>query len=410
MLLPPKTLPYKMREMFSEGGNCVKTYIEILLVAFRLGLTSFGGPVAHLAYFQDEYVKRRKWLDDKSYADLIALCQFLPGPASSQVGISIGMVRGGILGGICAWIGFTLPSIVALILFALTVHSLGIQDASWVKGLKVVAVAVVAHAIMNMGKKLTPDRPRITIAILAAIALLFYQTALFQIVVILAGAMSGIILYRNAELPEGQDVGLRFKKRTGIISLTIFAALLAFIPVVANATSSIYVTIFDIFYRVGSIVFGGGHVVLPMLEAEVVSALISKDLFLAGYGATQAVPGPMFTFSSYIGTVVKGVPGGIVASIAMFLPSFLLLIGVLPFWNSLRKVKRVRAALLGVNAAVVGLLLAAFYDPIWTSAIQAPKDVAVSLGSFALLYFWKRPAWLVVILTVLAYVAVSAIV
>ncbi|MCD5324905.1 MULTISPECIES: chromate transporter [Pontibacillus] len=387
----------------------MKTYIEILLVAFRLGLTSFGGPVAHLAYFQDEYVKRRKWLDDKSYADLIALCQFLPGPASSQVGISIGMVRGGIVGGICAWVGFTLPSIIVLILFALTVHSLGIEDAVWVKGLKVVAVAVVAHAIMNMGKKLTPDRPRITIAVVAAIALLFYQTALFQIGVILLGAIIGMYLYRNAELPEGQDVGLHFKKRTGVVSLTLFATLLAFIPFVANMSSSIYVTIFDIFYRVGSIVFGGGHVVLPMLEAEV-APLLSKDLFLAGYGATQAVPGPMFTFSSYIGTVIKGIPGGIVASIAMFLPSFLLLIGVLPFWNTLRKIHRVRAALLGVNAAVVGLLIAAFYDPIWTSAIHAPKDLAVSIGSFTLLYFWKRPAWLVVIVTVTAYVAVSAIV
>jgi len=388
----------------------LKTYLEILLVSLRLGLTSFGGPVAHLGYFQDEYVKRRKWLDDKSFADLIALCQFLPGPASSQVGISIGMVRGGILGGIISWIGFTLPSVVALVIFALAINGTSIEGASWVSGLKLVAVAVVAHAIMNMGKKLTPDRPRITIAMITAFILLFYQTALSQIILIMIAAIIGIILFRNKELPEGNDVGLSFKKRTGIISLALFFILLIGIPMVAAGSSSIYMTIFDTFYRVGSIVFGGGHVVLPLLEAEVVpNGLISKEMFLAGYGATQAVPGPMFTFASFIGTVVSGVSGAVVATIAMFLPSFFLLVGVLPFWDGLRKVKRVRAALLGVNAAVVGLLLAALYDPIWTSAISSSKDVAVSLAAFTLLYFWKVPAWLVVIVTVLANVLITAV-
>lgn len=388
----------------------MRTYIEIFLVSLRLGLTSFGGPIAHLGYFQDEYVKRRKWLDDKSFADLIALCQFLPGPASSQVGISIGMVRGGILGGITSWLGFTLPSVIALVIFAFVISGSTIEGASWVSGLKLVAVAVVAHAIMNMGKKLTPDLPRITIAMSTTFILLFYQTALSQILLILIAAVVGIILFQNKDLPQGNDVGLSFKKRTGIISLSLFFILLIGIPMIASGSSSIYVTIFDTFYRVGSIVFGGGHVVLPLLEAEVVpNGLVSKEMFLAGYGATQAVPGPMFTFASFIGTVMTGVSGAVVATIAMFLPSFFLLVGVLPFWDQLRKVKKVRAALFGVNAAVVGLLLAALYDPIWTSAIGSSKDVAVALAAFTLLYFWKVPAWLVVILTVIGNVVITMI-
>jgi len=261
---------------------------------------------------------------------------------------------------------------------------------------------------MNMGKKLTPDRPRITIAMITAFILLFYQTALSQIALIILAGIVGIMLFQNKELPQGNDVGLTYKKRTGIISLSLFFILLIGIPFVASWSSSIYVTIFDTFYRVGSIVFGGGHVVLPLLEAEVVpNGFISKEMFLAGYGATQAVPGPMFTFASFIGTVMSGVSGAVVATIAMFLPSFFLLVGVLPFWDDLRKVKRVRAALLGVNAAVVGLLVAALYDPIWTSAITSSKDVAVSLAAFTLLYFWKVPAWMVVILTVLGNVVIS---
>ncbi|KGX87385.1 chromate efflux transporter [Pontibacillus litoralis] len=385
----------------------IKKYIELLLVSFRLGLTSFGGPIAHLAYFQEEYVNRRKWLDDKSYADLIALCQFLPGPASSQVGISIGMVRGGIIGGIIAWFGFTMPSIIALVLFALFVHEVGVEDAVWISALKVVAVAVVAHAIMNMGKKLTPDLTRKSIAVVAAMILLFYQTALAQISLIVLAGLVGVWLFRKWELPEGADVGLQYTKRTGIISLSLFVLFLIGTPFIAASFSSIYVTIFDTFYRVGSIVFGGGHVVLPLLEAEVVPNLISEELFLAGYGATQAVPGPMFTFSSYLGTIMAGVPGAVVASIAMFLPSFFLIIGVLPFWNTLRKNRNVRAALLGVNAAVVGILIAALYDPIWTSAIHTNKDIAIAIGSFTLLYHWKKPAWLVVIITVLVYIGLS---
>lgn len=387
-----------------------KHYLEIFVVATRLGLTSFGGPVAHLGFFQEEYVKRRKWLDDRTYADLIALCQFLPGPASSQVGISIGMVRGGLPGGILAWIGFTLPSVIALMLFAYFVLQADVGTSAWFQGLKLVAVAVVAHAILNMGKNLTPDRPRIFLAIVSAIIILFSQSALIQIAVIILAGILGFMLFRKMELPEGNDIHFPFKKRTGVISLFLFFGFLAVLPLINQMVSGIYVQIVDIFYRVGSIVFGGGHVVLPLLEKEVVpNGLISEELFLAGYGAAQAVPGPLFTFSSYLGMVISGFGGGIVAVLAMFLPSFLLLMGVLPFWNDLRTKHSIRAALTGVNAAVVGLLLAALYDPIWTSAVHSTKDFAVILISFSLLYFWRQPAWLVVILTVLLNVSLSLI-
>ncbi|GAA0490493.1 chromate transporter [Salinibacillus aidingensis] len=388
----------------------VGRYLEILAVSFRLGLTSFGGPVAHLGYFQDEYVKRRKWLDDRTYADLIALCQFLPGPASSQVGISIGMVRGGVLGGLLAWIGFTLPSVVALIVFALYVQQVDTGGSVWIEGLKLVAVAVVAHAILNMGKKLTPDRPKIAIAVIAAIAVLFYQTAFAQIAVIVLAGIVGYLSFKHSDLPEGADIQLNLRKSFGIISLILFFGLLIFLPVMSGFFSNIYVQLVDIFYRIGSIVFGGGHVVLPLLEREVVPpGLISEEVFLAGYGAAQAVPGPLFTFSSFIGTSIEGISGGLVAVLAMFFPSFLLLIGVLPFWNTIRKKKSIRAALLGVNAAVVGILIAALYDPIWTSAVDQTKDFAVVLASFAFLYFWKVPAWLIVIFTVLFNVLLSGL-
>ncbi|MBO8156138.1 MAG: chromate efflux transporter [Bacillaceae bacterium] len=382
--------------------HSLKHYIEILAVATRLGLTSFGGPVAHLGFFQDEYVKRRKWLNDRTYADLIALCQFLPGPASSQVGISIGMVRGGLLGGILAWVGFTLPSVIALMLFAYFVLQADLGASGWFQGLKLVAVAVVAHAVLNMGKKLTPDLPRIFIAIAAAVIILFSQSAIIQIGVILLAGLTGFVLFRNMNLPDGNDIHLTLKKRTGFISLLLFFGLLAVLPMMNRLFPGVYLQLVDTFFRVGSIVFGGGHVVLPLLEKEVVpNGLISEELFLAGYGAAQAVPGPLFTFSSYLGTVISGVSGGITAVMAMFLPSFLLLMGVLPFWNAIRTKKSIRAALTGVNAAVVGLLTAALYDPIWTSAVHSAKDFAVILISFSMLYFWKKPAWFVVIVTVL---------
>ncbi len=391
--------------------NSVKTYLEILFVATRLGLTSFGGPVAHLAYFQEEYIKRKKWLDDKTYADLIALCQFLPGPASSQVGISIGMIRGGVLGGILAWIGFTLPSVVALILFAMYVVQADLMDSTFIAALKVVAVAVVAHAILNMGKKLTPDLPRIAFAIIAAGLLLLVPLASMQIVVIGVAALVGYILFRHKELDTQTSLNINLSKITGAVSLSLFFIILIALPLISQSVTNVYVQLFDIFYRVGSLVFGGGHVVLPLLERELVpNGFLSEEMFLAGYGAAQAIPGPLFTFSSYLGQVASGLTGAIVATIGIFLPSFLLLIGILPFWKSISQFKAVRAALIGVNASVVGILLAAFYDPIFTSAVADSVDFAVALVGFSLLQFWKKPAWLVVILTVVLYILVRALV
>ncbi len=388
-----------------------KTLLEILLTSFKLGLTSFGGPAAHLAYFQEEYVNRRKWLDDRSYADLIALCQFLPGPASSQVGISIGMVRGGILGGVLAWIGFTLPSVIALIIFALFVMQVDVSNSVWIEGLKLVAVAVVAHAILNMGKKLTTDKPRIAIAVISTIILLFYQSAWTQIIIIILAGIIGYFVFKKENLPEGSDIQFKISKGIGVVSLLLFFLLLILLPLVSSAVSHLYGQLVDIFYRIGSIVFGGGHVVLPLLEREVVpTGMMGEDVFLAGYGAAQAVPGPLFTFSSYIGTATGGITGGIIATVAMFLPSFLLLIGVLPFWNTIRKKRPLRAALLGVNAAVVGLLIAALYDPIWTTSIDSSKDFAVVIASFSLLYFWKLPAWFIVIFTLLFNFGLSLII
>ncbi|RPF50141.1 chromate efflux transporter [Aquisalibacillus elongatus] len=386
-------------------------YLEILMVATRLGLTSFGGPVAHLAYFQEEYIKRKKWLDDKTYADLIALCQFLPGPASSQVGISIGMIRGGVLGGILAWIGFTLPSVIVLILFAMFMIQADLVDSTFIGALKVVAVAVVAHAIINMGKKLTPDLPRIAFAIVAAGILLLAPLASTQIIIILVAALVGYFMFRKQDLSTDTSLNIDLSKKVGAVSLTLFFALLLVLPLISRSFDHVYVQLFDIFYRVGSLVFGGGHVVLPLLERELVpNGFLSEEMFLAGYGAAQAIPGPLFTFSSYLGQVASNLGGAVVATLGIFLPSFLLLIGILPFWKTISQYKAVRAALIGVNAAVVGILLAAFYDPIFTSGISSSADFAVALVGFSLLQFWKKPAWLVVIITVLLYMLVAMLI
>ena len=377
-----------------------KRYMEILAASTKLGLTSFGGPTAHIGYFRDEYVKKRKWLDDKLYADLVALCQFLPGPASSQVGISIGMLRGGILGGILSWIGFTLPSVILLVAFAWLVIHTGSIESGWIQGLKIVAVAVVANALMGMGKSLAPDLPRITITVLAASATLLIPTALGQILVIIAAGVSGMLYYKKEKIPEQVDMPLSFGKKTGIASWILFFILLIALPILRPVVNAAWFSIFDIFYRVGSIVFGGGHVVLPMLEKEIVpSGWMSAEMFIAGYGAAQAVPGPLFTLSGYLGQIMGSFSGAAIAVIAMFLPSFLLVMGTLPFWAAIRKKPRIQAALKGVNAAVVGILLAALYDPVFTSAVDAPIDFVLVLISFALLVFYKLPPWLVVIIT-----------
>ncbi len=373
---------------------------EVFAAFLKLGLTSFGGPVAHLGYFRNEFVERRKWLDEQSYADLVALCQFLPGPASSQVGISIGLLRAGYLGALAAWTAFTLPSALALVLFAYGLSASGnVLGSGWLHGLKVAAVAVVALAILGMARTLTPDRARASLAVLALAIALSIPSAWGQIGAILVGAVIGAAFLR-AEAPMAPaSLKLSASRASGAIALSIFAALLAGLPILAAATGEQNIRLFDTFYRVGSLVFGGGHVVLPLLQAEVVpSGWISNDAFMAGYGAAQAVPGPLFTFSAYLGAIIGGWKTAAVCLVAIFLPSFLLLIGILPFWESLRRRQTAQAVLRGVNAAVVGLLLAAFYTPVWTSAISTKADFGLAAFAFLLLFLWRTPPWLVVIL------------
>lgn len=375
-------------------------YIEIIKASTKLGLTSFGGPAAHIGYFRDEYVQKRKWLDDKLYADLVALCQFLPGPASSQVGISIGILRGGLLGGVLSWIGFTLPSVLLLMAFAWIMMQTGSFDSGWIQGLKIVAVAVVAHALLGMGKSLTPDRIRLTVAMIAAASTLLVPTAWGQILVIVFAGLFGVFYYKNEDKPEVVNMPLTFGRKTGIIAWIIFFTLLIVLPIFRPFVQSAAYAIFDTFYRVGSIVFGGGHVVLPMLEREVVpTGWMTSETFLAGYGAAQAVPGPLFTLSGYLGQIMGGGSGALIAVVAMFLPSFLLVIGTLPFWAVIRTMPRIQAALKGVNAAVVGILLAALYDPVFTSAVEDSIDFIIVLISFTLLVFYKLSPWIVVIIT-----------
>ncbi|GIQ69456.1 chromate transporter [Xylanibacillus composti] len=375
-----------------------KSLWEVLLVSTRLGLTSFGGPIAHLGYFHNEYIKRRKWMDDRSYADLVALCQFLPGPASSQVGIGIGVMRAGLMGGLAAWIGFTLPSVLALVLFALVLQGFDIGNAGWVHGLKLVAVAIVAHAILGMGQKLTPDRNRATMAIAAAAIALLWQTAFTQVAIILAAGLLGLLLYKNQTAEAVPAMRIPIKRSVAVACLAVFFGLLVLLPLLRGISPSHWLAMFDSFYRAGALVFGGGHVVLPLLEREVVpTGWLSAQDFLAGYGAAQAVPGPLFTFGAYLGAMMNGWAGALVATVAIFLPAFLLVIGTLPFWDTLRRIPKIQGALIGVNAAVVGILLAAFYNPIWTSTIVEPIDFALAALLFVMLVFWKSPPWLVVL-------------
>ncbi|HEY5125920.1 MAG TPA: chromate efflux transporter [Bradyrhizobium sp.] len=372
---------------------------EVFAAFLKLGLTSFGGPVAHLGYFRNEFVERRRWLEEQTYADIVALCQFLPGPASSQVGIAIGLSRAGYLGALAAWTAFTLPSAIALVLFAYGLSAAGDAGGGWLHGLKVAAVAVVALAILGMARTLTPDRQRATLAVIAAAIAFAIPSAWGQIGAIAFGAVVGLIIRNNGPLSERTELNLPASRAVGFLSLAIFALLLVGMPILAAATGNQVLRLFDTFFRVGSLVFGGGHVVLPLLRAEVVpSGWIGNDAFLAGYGAAQAVPGPLFTFAAYLGAVVGGWKTAVLCLVAIFLPSFLLVIGVLPFWESLRRRKTTQAALRGVNAAVVGLLLAAFYDPVWTSGILAKADFVLAAFAFLLLFLWRMPPWLVVVL------------
>ncbi|MFJ5751320.1 chromate transporter [Peribacillus frigoritolerans] len=382
----------------NKTNRSLKSLIEILLVSTRLGLTSFGGPIAHLGYFHDEYVRRRKWMDEKSYADLVALCQFLPGPASSQVGIGVGVMRGGFLGGILAFLGFTLPSVIALVLLASFFKGMDVSNAGWIHGLKIVAVAVVAHAILGMSKNLTPDIKRKTIALIALVGTLIWQTAYVQVGIIILAAFIGFLIYKQHDESYESKIHFPISRGVGFVSLVLFFGLLFLLPILREVTSSNWIALFDSFYRSGSLVFGGGHVVLPLLEREFVpTGWLDKEAFLAGYGAAQAVLGPLFTFAAYIGAVINGWQGGLLATIAIFLPAFLLILGTLPFWDTLRRNPKVKGALMGVNAAVVGILIAAFYNPIWTSSISAPIDFAFAAILFSMLVYWKLPAWFIVI-------------
>lgn len=387
------------------------TFLEILLISTKLGFTSFGGPVAHLGYFHDEYVRRRKWLDEKSYADLVALCQFLPGPASSQVGIGIGILRGGLLGGIISFLGFTLPSVIALIIFASLIEGLSLGNTGWIHGLKIVAVTIVAHAILGMAKNLTPDLKRQTIALFALVLTLIWQSVFSQVGIIILSAVTGYFLYKQQTMQQGQtEVTFPISKRVASVSLALFFCLLLLLPIIREVFTYPWIAIFDSFYRSGSLVFGGGHVVLPLLEREFVpGGWLSEEAFLAGYGATQAVPGPMFTFAAYIGTVLNGWGGGLLATFSIFLPAFLLIVGTLPYWNSLRKNHKIQGALMGVNAAVVGILIAAFYHPIWTSSILHASDFAFAAILFSMLVYWKLPSWIIVITGVVGGMLLSYI-
>jgi chromate transporter len=373
---------------------------EVFAAFLKLGLTSFGGPVAHIGYFRNEFVERRKWLDEASYADIVALCQFLPGPASSQVGMSIGLLRAGYLGALAAWTGFTLPSAVILVLFAYGVaFARDALHSGWLHGLKVAAVAVVALAILGMIRSLTPDRERASVAVIAAIVALAVPSALGQIGAIVIGACVGLVRFGNGVTAEHSKLAIPTSRAGGILALAIFATLLVALPVIAAVTGDRNIQLFDTFYRVGSLVFGGGHVVLPLLKAEVVpSGWIGSDAFLAGYGAAQAVPGPLFTFAAYLGAVIGGLGAAVICLVAIFLPSFLLTAGILPFWDELRRKSIAQAALSGVNAAVVGLLLAAFYDPVWTSGILSKADFGLAAVAFLLLFLWRVPPWLVVVI------------
>lgn len=384
--------------------------LEVLVVSIKLGLTSFGGPVAHLGYFYNEYIRKRQWMDERSYADLVALCQFLPGPASSQVSIGIGVIRVGLLGGLIAWLGFTLPSVIALVLFAFLLKGFDISSAGWIHGLKIVAVAIVAQAILSMGQKLTPDTKRVTLAIVVASITLVWQTAFSQILLIIAAGIIGLWMYRRTTTPEISNFTVPISRTLAVVCLTIFFGLLFALPLMRQLMDNGWLALFDSFYRSGSLVFGGGHVVLPLLEREVVpTGWVSKEDFLAGYGAAQAVPGPLFTFAAYLGAMTKGVIGAIVATVAIFLPAFLLVIGALPFWSSLRRSPRIQGALIGINAAVVGILLAALYNPLWTTAILVPADFALVSILFIMLVFWKLPPWVVVIAGIVGGTLISHI-
>jgi chromate transporter len=381
---------------------------EVFLVFLKLGLTSFGGPIAHLGYFRQALVTRRRWIDEAGYADLVALCQFLPGPASSQVGFALGILRGGgLLGGLAAWTAFTLPSALLLVTFAYGASALsGPVAEGLIHGLKLVAVAVVAQAVWGMARSLTPDRPRASLALGALLLTVFAPTAFSQILAIALGAVAGLVLCRSDDGPGGGPRAVPISRRAGGVAGALFLLLLIGLPVLAQGLGSHALAVSDAFFRSGAFVFGGGHVVLPLLRSAVVEpGWVSPDAFLAGYGAAQAVPGPLFTVAAYLGAVAEPGPNGPVgaalALVAIFLPGLLLVYGTLPFWDAVRARPAARAAMRGTNAAVVGILAAALYDPVWTGAVGTPRDFVLAAVAFVLLTVWRAPPWSVVVLTAL---------
>lgn len=375
---------------------------KVFLIFLRLGMTSFGGPIAHLGYFREELVLKRRWLSERSYADLVALCQFLPGPASSQVGIALGLARRGYTGALAAWAGFTLPSALILIVFALSISSQYAEiPGGALHGLKVVAVAVVAQAVWGMSRTLCRGIKELVIMLTAACIALLIPSSFGQLAIIVMAGLFGLLLFKPRESNEHEPLPIRISHQAGVIFISLFFVLLLGLPVLADLFSN--QTLYDLnaFYRSGALVFGGGHVVLPLLQASVVpQGLVNNDTFLAGYGATQAVPGPLFTFAAFLGASMNTPPtewlGGFICLMAIFVPSFLLVIGALPFWEHLRQNFKTQAALKGINAAVVGILLAALYQPVWTSAINLPQDFGLAVVAFGALVYLKAPPWLVV--------------
>jgi len=388
------------------------SYLEVLGVFLRLGVTSFGGPIAHLGYFRDEFVTRRRWVDEASFADLVALSQFLPGPASSQVAFALGLGRAGWAGGVCAWAGFTLPSAALLLLFA---HGVGAVSGSWgtglLRGLKLVAVAIVAQAVLGMARTLCPDRQRAAIALAAALIVLTGFSSLSQIGAILVGAGAGLLFCRAEERPATGMLSIGVSNRAGVVCLALFALTLIALQVGAHAWPASALALVNAFYRSGALVFGGGHVVLPLLRNAVVApGWVSEDTFLAGYGAAQALPGPLFSFAAFLGSVASPAPGlvgGIVALLAIFLPGVLILAGALPFWDRFRRKEWAQATMRGINAAVVGLLAVALFDPLWTTAVHGHADFGVALTCFVLLVSWRAPPLIIVVLGALSGLALG---
>jgi chromate transporter len=391
---------------------------EVLLTFLRLGCTSFGGPVAHIGYFRAEFVERRRWVTESAFADLVALCQFMPGPASSQLGMSIGLLRAGPLGMLAAWVGFTLPSALAMLAFAYGVEALGdVSNAAWLKGLKLVAVAVVAQAVWGMAQSLAPDRPRATLAVAAALVALAVPSSIGQIAAIVLGGIIGVTLLPSAPRTDATDhepLGLKLHRGVAATAIVMFFVLLLFLAPIAATIDSQALRLFEAFYRAGALVFGGGHVVLPLLQAAVVPpGWVTNDAFLAGYGAAQAMPGPLFTFAAYLGAVMmpppNGALGALIAVVAIFVPSFLLVTGLLPFWDTLRQRQGMQAMLRGVNAAVVGVLLAALYTPVWTSGVHTPAGFGLALAAFLALALWAVSPWIVVVAGALVASGVAAL-